>query len=900
MKRTTYSILFWTIFLIASCVEPLDEKPVVEGTYGIDFSVYSTDISTKVIEKTDKPGEDIYYENKLEKVDWFIIDPDNIVFKHGQVTSVDQGSDANKLNTTNLSIEPLLSMDDYVDAKGTTGSIYVIANLPDAISCTDKTTTLADLRNTALTADFGKLTDGKFTKQSSFVMSGGADFEFSDTEKHLTKNTQLTRVASKITLRLNIAPAIDEQMQQPNGEMRYQRTWYPVMCKTTSGSKTYNGVQVYLSFANNASDVQGTLKAYNPNDFFTYNRAGFVPAYSYVTNEAGTPLGRTPAENTDGITVDWNNPYWKWNVTGTPFYTYPMEWEPDSPQAPFLKVIVEWTPRVENGKFVRDNEGKLVRASRNFANSGPTSDTKEFYYKIPIPDAASCRLLPNDWYELTFDVGILGGTSDELPLELRGQYCVANWSDPHVAAGGSLVQGSYLSTDSDTYYIYAGNDITIPVKSSHDISAEVLGVEFTNYSTTDPVTYKYPATNTGDGLTKSPFNITTPLDRRARITATNGRESFTFTHNLMSDISSATTSNPPDVAEYTFTVRITNTAGDTKTITIVQQPPLMIKNDLNTSGDSNKGNVHVNLYIDNDYHHYYYNDRFTPYTFNDFSGSYEAFWYNDYPGLWSTERIDGVEYVFQYEARVRRSRWDPYYYLYNPTRLGFVNGRQTSGDNSNQNMYIITTSVAPSGFMIADVRSSTIDNIPGVAAASWSSPDGVVVGTSAKRQLTYYYPTDDSELAKDKISPQFRIASSYGIQSGDLSYEQAQRRCASYQEDGIPAGRWRIPTKAEIEYMIRLSDLGLIPSLFTSSDPGDYAGGAYFSADGGVVYPWNAVNPDTGNTVDYLSKTDVGNQANGARERNWVRCVYDEWYWGETKSEDRTDKSTFYWGDKQM
>ena len=66
--------------------------------------------------------------------------------------------------------------------------------------------------------------------------------------------------------------------------------------------------------------------------------------------------------------------------------------------------------------------------------------------------------------------------------------------------------------------------------------------------------------------------------------------------------------------------------------------------------------------------------------------------------------------------------------------------------------------------------------------------------------------------------------------------------------------------------MIRLSDLGLIPSLFTSSDPGDYAGGAYFSADGGVVYPWNAVNPDTGNTVDYLSKTDVGNQANGDEE----------------------------------
>jgi len=868
-KIRLYLILFWTIFLIPSCVEPLDQGalPVdIKGEYGIDFSVFCTAPGTKVL----KPGVNDYNENLLSTVDWFIFTSDadgSVLYKHGQIVEPDQtiaGSEA--LKTDDIKIEQLLSMDKYVSEKGKTGYVYVIANLPDnsGVTITEGTTTLAALRGIALTADFGKLTNSKFTKQDNFVMTGGASFDFNEA-KHLTIIAKLSRIAAKITLKLNIAPAIDEEKQLATGVMEYQKTWYPVLAPTTitgdNGAVTFNGVQVYLSFANNKSDMKGTLKEYNQDYFFTYNRYAFIPTYNYVEitpGEGGNDtyeFGPNPSEDFEEVSLPsgWeDNKKLNWSLTGSPFYTYPMEWESDSPQAPFIKVIVEWTPFQETGKFERDKDGKLIRASRNYANAGPNGNTKEFYYKIPLPDAAHCKLLPNDWYELTFDVSILGSTSDELPMELRGQYCVVDWSDPHVDAGGNLVEGSYLSTESDTYYIYGGNSITIPVRSSHNISTQVLGVAFTDYSSMTPTNYTYPVTNNLVGLNNKPFTITSPVDRKAYANDGSGnqntrRDEFTFTHNLVSDINAATTTtaNQPDVSKYTFHVKITNQAGNTKTIKIIQEPPLMIKNDQNPANTNSTGNIYINWY------------QYYGYTING------------------------------------------YYYStgYYPTSLGEVNGLSSGEVNSNRNMYVITTSIPPKPtYLIADPRSSSIQNGLGSNDNNWSSPSGYDVWTNNQRRLSYYYPADNSSVSENIISPKFRIASSFG-RTSEISYDNARKRCASYQEDGIPAGRWRLPTRAEIEYMITLSQLEVIPSLFLpvnrpTSNP--YSAQGYFTADG-VIFLWT--NSDD---IEHLTMTQINSGYQGAVQNNYVRCVYDEWYWGETTSSQRTNKSTFYWGDKAM
>ena len=159
----------------------------------------------------------------------------------------------------------------------------------------------------------------------------------------------------------------------------------------------------------------------------------------------------------------------------------------------------------------------------------------------------------------------------------------------------------------------------------------------------------------------------------------------------------------------------------------------------------------------------------------------------------------------------------------------------------------------------------------------------------------YYYPTDTSDAMKMTIAPKFRVASSYGV-SPTMDKETAQRRCASYQEQGYPAGRWRLPTYAEMEYIITLSNNNRIPVLFSSSS-------RY----------WNASGSSRATITNGALSNPGNNNAN-------VRCVYDEWYWesiepkipssGTSSCEMRTgwNQNTtftidpyykFTWGDKQ-
>ena len=96
-------------------------------------------------------------------------------------------------------------------------------------------------------------------------------------------------------------------------------------------------------------------------------------------------------------------------------------------------------------------------------------------------------------------------------------------------------------------------------------------------------------------------------------------------------------------------------------------------------------------------------------------------------------------------------------------------------------------------------------------------------------------------------------------------FQNALRRCASYQENGYPAGRWRLPTRAEIEFVMSLSNKGYIPALFD---------GTYFDGAGN----------------GYTS-------SGGSKDNYGVRCVYDLWFWGDAAPLTGTAANTFTWGD---
>ena len=122
-----------------------------------------------------------------------------------------------------------------------------------------------------------------------------------------------------------------------------------------------------------------------------------------------------------------------------------------------------------------------------------------------------------------------------------------------------------------------------------------------------------------------------------------------------------------------------------------------------------------------------------------------------------------------------------------------------------------------------------------------------------------------------------------------MSYENAVRRCASYQEDGYPAGRWRLPTVAECQYIAQLNTDKKIPRLLGQDSLYDsyynYTPTTDYWCNSGyvTVYNGNSTTPPVPNA--------------GKTGNRYVRCVYDEWYW-ENTTFDRVTKNQFTWGDQ--
>lgn len=185
-------------------------------------------------------------------------------------------------------------------------------------------------------------------------------------------------------------------------------------------------------------------------------------------------------------------------------------------------------------------------------------------------------------------------------------------------------------------------------------------------------------------------------------------------------------------------------------------------------------------------------------------------------------------------------------------------------------------------YLIGDPRSKVSDinlnNDNWDMIGSWQADN-------SGRKLEYYYPTANNRDGKDPnifqvISPKFRVASFLGGYSNGCTPEGAAMRCASYQEAGYPAGRWRLPTTAEIQFVISLQQKGAIQNIF-------YGGNYYYSSTDQVRNQ---------STIDIRAIQWEQSGFTGS-----VRCVYDEWYWG-SEPEARVNSAfgggyEFTWGD---
>lgn len=228
---------------------------------------------------------------------------------------------------------------------------------------------------------------------------------------------------------------------------------------------------------------------------------------------------------------------------------------------------------------------------------------------------------------------------------------------------------------------------------------------------------------------------------------------------------------------------------------------------------------------------------------------------------------NGYVYVNGYQGSSAGSGTD---YFLSANGVGGIQGTYSP------NMYEFTiTSVEGTNYVIGDPREINVTYNEN--SAKWAS--AVTTQSSQKRELSNYYGTENSTRTRNMIAPKFRIASAYGALStvdASKQLETLRKRCASYQEDGYPAGRWRLPTEAEFKFI--MTQVNRSPATLP---PMYLKGYEYWCAHGlGII----AQNGNT--TVSYVTSDN--------NEGHSTRCVYDTWYWGD---ERLPNPDVFTWGD---
>lgn len=195
------------------------------------------------------------------------------------------------------------------------------------------------------------------------------------------------------------------------------------------------------------------------------------------------------------------------------------------------------------------------------------------------------------------------------------------------------------------------------------------------------------------------------------------------------------------------------------------------------------------------------------------------------------------------------------------------------------NMYTVTVSAFDSStaeYIIADPREpANNDNFvfrQDIDANSTVRATGT--DASGDNTLTGYRGAITGDVSEHLIAPQMLFSSSYisNAENSVSTYSyltNGKYRCAGYQENGYPAGRWRLPTPAEILYVGRLGAEGKVEGIFVNNV-------VYLSSNGGYRYL-----EDNGGSVTKEGDTSAT-----------LRCVYDLWYWKD-KCADVTD---FIWG----
>ena len=853
MKKTY--ILFAFLFTLIGCTEILEETTEL-GEDCIVLNVYNGPMVTKA---TNAGAE---YERQIKRLDCFFYVKD----------ALDKCVYYQKVENTEAKIGsqeiPFYVDESIIDAifpgNNTTCDVVVIANYPDTDDweTTYSNTSVESLKNIVLNL-FEKETDGTYKHDAAdkpFVMYGFKQATKGD-NKNAAGTIPLVRAASKITMRVKMPEWIE--VTEIAGDSSADGTtttltevrYYPHLDNDSDGK-----LPLRTAFHN------GVCKTYLNNDYNDQLADG-----DYTKGGDYFSTGMTAYKDlifTDG--ADDETPGYYTCDIEVPFYSYARTWAKGANNAPYLALQMPWK-KIVDGEDVIDT----------------------YYYQILV-NAGGLTLNPNTWYDLIVNVGVLGSLTESVPTEIKSDditYYILDWTkEPSQSEGDRyedivIKEYAYLMVPEDRIIINNSNVGYIPYDSSHPVTISMDGS-----SKTDEI---LKTTTSASAFYIDGLNIRVQAINNINTSNFNTTEKpgyVTYRYNI-----------PDNVYSPVFVyITISMTVGDrtfSEKVTIVQYPPMYIIPDWSTLRS-----VYVN------------GDR-ASYT----SNGLEPTDIDNYPlgyinGVQNFSNNNHKKNNPMYVINVTSFTKDNVFDAPALDNSGYFVGVKTGTYNGGSHTPAAQPETTEYSYIIGDPRVTTPDNnLGGDLEDSWTTARALIKEDGSEveenenytRKLKYYYPAGGEGESFRVVAPKFRIVSFNNASGKVCTHLSAAMRCASVQEDGFPAGRWRLPTVAEIQYIIMLQEEGAIQAIFTS---------------GSSYYATSSYSDTNHSKRIALSYRDGKVSWNSLNANISVRCVYDEWYWGSerdaiinpnssqnTPGDNDTDKNSKYgdkylftWGDKPM
>lgn len=862
MKRWFHSLIVFLLLVAAGC----QSEPRLERTApGLVLTVRCEDAASAKSDPAD--GETRFNENLIKSVDFFFYpgetpatDADAVYHHRVELEEDPVNNNGGQWEATfNLVLTRVVAEQIFTAANNMRATVYAVVNYNGDLASGGSLsgTSLSQLAAKAIITNFAEAERDYI--QDSFLMDGDKVISYNDSAPiSATGVINVRRFAAKMTTSVHVEDTVT--LKHINSIDDPDEVWTPVL----------HTMRVYL--VDGAKNVTLGTESSSDNTspaFFSYskeeNRRPFV-------RDNGTEyLSHTAVDSGSGEVIFYNT---------YPMYSYPVQWSNGQPNyaqtlpsQPYLKLEMDW---------------------RRSETNGYSYDRRKYYYKVILPVNSLER---NNWYHFNIDVSILGSETDEGKALLNPTtYYILDWQNKSVPIDKYAVisKARYLSVDTKPRTLNNLNTLSIPFLSSHDVKIVEGSVtatrrfygEITNESqVVNKYNTKYHA------WVRKAADGTYYLEYKGQNLDANGNSAYEpsnwisntsttieLDHVLQNDY----TKDDFDYSPYTIEFDIVHddlTQGVypyneyLKHITIIQYPGIYIESCMNsdseirsTSNSNGKPSYPTGtspwwdkpwgyVYIDNGRFIRTGNDNTEPYnklttTNNKQEYQWRTVWYTG-----------GGRDIFKINVTVL------------PKNSSFVIGdpRTAGYDTTNPVLgYSFVNNGSGAGDAVLENRTGNASNFKParVVNGDINTPMSLAGET---RPLKYYRPTEKSSRTVNMLAPSYRISTKLGgTEFGTMDEAHAKYRCAAYQEDGFPGGRWRIPTTSEIKFIAQLSAKGVFEPMFK---------GDYWSANG-------VVNVNTTN----------GSVSTSSNTTALLRCVYDSWYWGDEQWNPRTE---FVWGDRQ-